>query len=74
MKKSVPVPVIAILIAVIVVVIGFLGYRAVQPPASGGVYTPGVPPWKDPKEMKNGQAPAAAPAQPPAPAAPAAGH
>ena len=43
-------PIVVIPVAVIIVgVLIFFGIRAMSPPPSGGSYTPGVPPWKDPQ-------------------------
>jgi hypothetical protein len=52
-----PVIIIAV-IAVLVVGLGYFGYRAAQPPMpKPGSYTPGVPPWLDKNSPDYGKAP-----------------
>lgn len=49
-------PVIGVIVGVIVLgLIVFFGFRAVQPAQPpAGSYTPGVPPWLDPKNPNHG--------------------
>lgn len=68
-------PILAIAACVLVLgVIGFFGYRALQPRAPDpNSYTPGVPPWLDPKSPQYGKAAQAPPARGAAPGAVATG-
>jgi hypothetical protein len=45
-SKSIPTPVIIAAIVLVLVVIGFFGYKVIGPRDLGGSYTPGVPPWQ----------------------------
>jgi len=49
-------PVVGAIVGVIVIgLIVFFGFRAVQPQRPpAGSYTPGVPPWMDPKNPNHG--------------------
>lgn len=48
MNKEVSSAAVITIALVLVVLLIYLGIRAFSPPPSGGAYTPGVPPWKDP--------------------------
>lgn len=60
-SKSLPTPVVIAVIVLIIAAIGYFGYKAVGPKDVGGNYTPGVPPWKDPKVMNPGAGPTVPP-------------
>ena len=74
MTKSIPVPVaVAILVGILIAIV-FFAWKAVAPRPSGGNYTPGLPPWMDPKEKGSaapsgttGSSPAGSPAPETAP-------
>ena len=52
-KEMNPVIIIAAVV-VLVVLLGYFGYRAATPPTPDpSTYTPGVPPWLDPKHKND---------------------
>ena len=56
-KQVNPIVIIAALV-VVVVGMGYFGWRAIQPPTpTPGSYTPGVPPWLDKNLADYGKAP-----------------
>lgn len=65
-KEMNPIIIIAAVV-VLVVILGYFGYRASTPPTpSLSTYTPGVPPWLDPKQKHDAHPPPAPIAPPPA--------
>lgn len=64
MEKREVNPVVLIAVAVVLVaLLGYFGFRAMQPPTpAAGSYTPGVPPWMDKQHQNVGnvQAPPSA--------------
>ena len=55
-KPQIPPIVTILLIAVGVIGLGFFLYRTTNPQAPTGNFTPGVPPWLDPKLKGTAQA------------------
>lgn len=54
MKNEVNPIVVGAVLLVIVVVLGYFGWKAIQPAQPpAGSYTPGVPPWMDPKNANS---------------------